>query len=146
MSESKATKKWAAILEENGCMIIPLVAGMRQRAGLPDRFVSHRRLPSAGAWIEIKNERRKATKLQEFTLIDLLAHGQTAFVLRLDPQGRAMSTESPERDVLTMRKPGQLESELDFLERSCVEAREWYELRQTKLKAKKKNKESRDET
>lgn len=56
-----------------------MVGSSMQQAGLPDRYVCHKKFRG---WIEFKKDDNKLSKLQYLTLESLVERGDTALVIR----------------------------------------------------------------
>lgn len=62
MSESAATRVFCKLLESHNSLTCAIVGSLRQKRGLPDRFISHRRWQG---WVEFKAFNGVVDPLQE---------------------------------------------------------------------------------
>lgn len=79
MTESQYTQRFTRLLTDRGAMVIPMVAGMRSRPGLPDRYISHWRFRG---WIECKHGKNKLSPIQKVTMREMIKRGESISVLR----------------------------------------------------------------
>ncbi len=77
MTEAALTKQVTGWLTANKWKWFKLVGGPRQEAGIPDLVAMKN---GRTVWIELKVDQNKLSKLQEWQISDIMAHGVTAFV------------------------------------------------------------------
>lgn len=82
-SETDFTKWFCECIEKIGGFCFALVGGVRQRSGLPDRYISHTRWQG---FIEFKKDGNKVKKggLQDITLRKLRKTGTPACIVTYD--------------------------------------------------------------
>lgn len=84
-TESDWTRRLCKQMEEYNALVLSLVGGRIQQAGVPDRFVSHRVLFTG--WLEFKGPRTRIMEHQA-VMLNRLNHGQpySAFIVRANAE------------------------------------------------------------
>ena len=96
MNECAFTRWFCSCLKAVNTEVVAMVGSMRQKAGLPDRYVCHTRFRG---WLEFKLGDRRLTTTQHILMKRLLERGDTCLVVRYRKKG-TIEIESLSRKIL----------------------------------------------
>lgn len=96
-SECAFTRWFCKAIKEVNGKCIAFVASKLQEPGLPDRFVSHRRIR---AWCEFKRNDYRLRDVQRAFIMKLSEHGNTCFVVRCRHEQYCVDFNSVEERLL----------------------------------------------
>ena len=85
-SESAFTRWFCRCIEKVNGKTVALVGSNMQKAGIPDRFISHKSLPG-GMWLEFKKDDGRVSDAQRLFLREHSERGTTALVIRWRASG-----------------------------------------------------------